>query len=498
MAGKAKYSHAKITDPVHGTIELSQLEIDLVSTGAFQRLRNVKQLGLAHLVFPGADYSRLSHSIGVNHVTGKILDALKSNTGAHIKDDEYELYRLAGLLHDVGHYPYSHTFEDAVSTYYQDRFQTDLGTHADESSQVEIGPHLSETHDQTLTSLDHEDVGRTLLKRDPEITAVLASYGIDPSDIDRIFSRQPSDDGQIPRFANLISSDLDADRIDYLSRTAQHTGLPYGLVDIEYLLSQMRLDQKERICLDPSALRTAEHFLLGRYFDYQQVNFHKTVASLEWALQGVINALLSSGAIDCSPKAIERKIERGEWPHFDDYEIWRLVRELENDPPSEVVRAKTRAITRRVPPKLIGSIEFFGNRSRLSEYNLYMQFLNRTCDDLATELGIDRELWYVWGSKKMSLTKLGTSLPASLTDSEREDYEDALEQSVFIKEGDESKPISAIPRSLMSVLSENVLFSTRIYVILEKDDGAQRLDILSRFRRKIVAAHVGLDEWIDG
>ena len=498
MVGEAKYSHARITDPVHGTIELSQLEIDLVSTGAFQRLRNVKQLGLAHLVFPGADYSRFSHSIGVNHVTGKILDALKSNTGAHIKDDEYELYRLAGLLHDVGHYPYSHTFEDAVSTYYQDRFQTDLVTNADESSQVETGPHLSETHDQTLTSLDHEDVGRALLKRDPEITAVLASYGIDPSDIDRIFSRQPSDDGQIPRFANLISSDLDADRIDYLSRTAQHTGLPYGLVDIEYLLSQMRLDQKERICLDPSALRTAEHFLLGRYFDYQQVNFHKTVASLEWALQGVINALLSSGAIDCSPNAIERKIEGGEWPHFDDYEIWRLVRELENDPPSEVVRAKTRAITRRVPPKLIGSIEFFGNRSRLTEYNLYMQFLNSTCDDLATTLGIDRQLWYVWGSKKMSLTKLGASLPVSLTVSEREDNDDALEQSVFIKDGDESKPISAIPRSLMSVLSENMLFSTRVYVILENDDEAQRRDILSRVRGKIVTANVGLDKWIDG
>ena len=498
MAGKAKYSRARITDPVHGTIELSQLEIDLLSTGAFQRLRNVKQLGLAHLVFPGADYSRFSHSIGVNHVTGKILDALKSNTGVLIEDDEYELYRLAGLLHDVGHYPYSHTFEDAVSTYYQDRFQPDLVTNADESSQVETGPHLSETHDQTLTSLDHEDVGRTLLKRDPEITAVLASYGIDPSNIDRIFSRQPSDDGQIPRFANLISSDLDADRIDYLSRTAQHTGLPYGLVDIEYLLSQMRLDQKERICLDPSALRTAEHFLLGRYFDYQQVNFHKTVASLEWALQGVINALLSSGAIDCSPNAIERKIEGGEWPHFDDYEIWRLVRELENDPPSEVVRAKTRAITRRVPPKLIGSIEFFGNRSQLTEYNLYMQFLNSTCDDLATTLGIDRQLWYVWGSKKMSLTKLGASLPVSLTVSEREDNDDALEQSVFIKDGDESKPISAIPRSLMSVLSENMLFSTRVYVILENDDGAQRQDILSRVRRKIDTADVGLDKWIDG
>ena len=105
MAGKPKYSHSRITDPVHGTIELSELEVDLLSTGAFQRLRNVKQLGLAHLVFPGADYSRLSHSIGVNHVTGRILDALKSNTDAHIADAEYELYRLAGLLHDVGHYP---------------------------------------------------------------------------------------------------------------------------------------------------------------------------------------------------------------------------------------------------------------------------------------------------------------------------------------------------------------------------------------------------------
>ena len=135
MAGKAKYSRARITDPVHGTIELSQLEIDLLSTGAFQRLRNVKQLGFGTLGFSPVrttqDYPTRS---GVNHVTGKILDALKSNTGVLIEDDEYELYRLAGLLHDVGHYPYSHTFEDAVSTYYQDRFQPDMFTYADESS----------------------------------------------------------------------------------------------------------------------------------------------------------------------------------------------------------------------------------------------------------------------------------------------------------------------------------------------------------------------------
>ena len=89
-------------------------------------------------------------------------------------------------------------------------------------------------------------------------------------------------------------------------------------------------------------------------------------------------------------------------------------------------------------------------------------------------------------------------MPVSLTIAEREDNDDALEQSVFIKDGDESKPISAIPRSLMSVLSENMLFSTRIYVILENDDEAQRQNILARVRRQIDAADVGLDKWIDG
>ena len=105
MTSTSKYQVRRIADPVHGTIGLSELETELLSTQAFQRLRNVKQLGLAHLVFPGADYSRLSHSLGVNHVTGRILNSLVDNTGQEITDAEYELYRLAGLLHEIGHYP---------------------------------------------------------------------------------------------------------------------------------------------------------------------------------------------------------------------------------------------------------------------------------------------------------------------------------------------------------------------------------------------------------
>ena len=497
MSGSDKYRKGRITDPVHGTIEISQLEIDLLSTRAFQRLRNVKQLGLAHLVFPGADYSRLSHSLGVNHVTGKILDTLRQNSHVAICDKEYELYRLAGLLHDVGHYPFSHTFENAVSTYYQGCSQPDLFAYSAQMSQGEIQTVSDEATEQTPISLDHEDVGRELLDYDPEIADVLKRYGVNPADIHGIFSRQPSKDGPVPRFANLISSDLDADRIDYLSRTARHTGLPYGLVDIDYLLSQMRLDKSGRICLDPSALRTAEHFLLGRYFDYQQVNFHKTVAALEWALHDVINALLALGELDCSPTTIRHKIASGDWSHFDDLEILRLVRELENRTQSDVTRAKVRAVTRRVPPKLVGSVEFFAERNRITEYNLHMQFLNTICDELASSFSIDRDMWYVWGSEKMSLTKVGTYLPVSMTPADLEGSADAVQQSIFIKDGEDSKPISTVSRSLMNVLSQNILFSSRMYVILDEGDDHVRQDILKRVRQRI-GDRVGLDKWIDG
>ena len=102
MPEEGKYRARRIQDSVHGTIRLSGLEMELISTESFQRLRNIRQLGLAHLVFPGADYSRFSHSIGVNHVTGRILDSLMQNTEQKLNDTEYEVCRLAGLLHDIG------------------------------------------------------------------------------------------------------------------------------------------------------------------------------------------------------------------------------------------------------------------------------------------------------------------------------------------------------------------------------------------------------------
>ena len=497
MPDETEYRAKRIADPIHGTIGLSQLEVELLSTQAFQRLRNVKQLGLAHLVFPGADYSRLSHSIGVNHVTARILEALRHNTQQNITDSEYKLYRLAGLMHDIGHYPFSHTFEDAVSTFYQTQSQPMLLMDVSNASD-DFGDLIpSDGNDQTPVSLNHEDVGKLLLEMDREIKGVLENNQIDSRSIYEIFTRNSASAEPAPKLANLISSDLDADRVDYLLRTALHTGLPYGSVDIDYLLSQMRLDSQSRICLDPSALRTAEHFLLGRYFDYQQVNFHKTVAAFEWVLNDVIKELLKLKTFDCSTAGIQSMIASGKWYCFDDMQIWSLARDLERDTTSETIRVKCRAITQRIPPKLIGSFEFLGNRSDLTQYKLGIQFLSHLCDKLSSEFDIQRELWHVWGSWRMSFTKVGAYLPASMTSTDLQESADAIAQMVRIKDGADSKPITEIPRSLLRVLAQNALFSSRLYAILPSGKEALRSQIVRRANEEI-KANVGLENWMSG
>ena len=494
MPDEAKFRARRIADPVHGTVWLSDLEIEVLSTQAFQRLRGVKQLGLAHLVFPGADYSRLSHSIGVNHVTGRILDSLRNNSGLEITDADYELYRLAGLLHDIGHYPFSHTLENAISEHYRDESQPMLFTSTLQptGNQEALIPY--DENASEAKSLKHEAVGGLLLETDEEIKGVLAKYDIDPKSIHGVFTRRLSESGAAPNLANLISSDLDADRIDYLSRTAMHTGLPYGIVDIDYLLSQMRLDNDNRICLDPSALRTAEHFLLGRYFDYQQVSFHKTVAALEWVLGDVVKELLRLGKFDCSRLGIENMVTKGEWQDFDDSYVMRLAKDLDDESISEHVRSKVRALTQRIPPKLIGSFEFFGDRENEEAHNFRTNFLTGLCAELSTEFGIHRDLWYVWGNKKMSLTKTGPRVPASMVPIDSDDA-DAAAQVVRIKEGEESKPISEVPRSLLSVLAQRALFSARLYVVLSPNQEGLRKAIAERVEGKIAAAGVSTN-WV--
>ena len=461
MASKSKttpFNEKRISDPVHGTIGLSKIECDIIDTPAFQRLRNVKQLGLAYYVFPGADYSRFAHSIGVCHVTGRILESLRGN-GTDIDDREIQRYRLAGLCHDIGHYPFSHAAEEAIANHYDAMLLTQAGIPPTELSQ--------EAHSDAEPYFNHEALGKEILKNDPDVSRLLGNQGFGEDIVSSVFFRSdPS-----ARFANLVSSDLDADRIDYLLRTARHTGLPYGSVDIDYLLSQILVDGEQHVCIDEKALRAADHFLLCRYFDFQQVSYHKTVAAMEWVLKDVVASLLSRGALDFSGMDVISRITRGVWSSVDDAYMLGKIRELTADTQVEAgIRVKANSIIYRNPPKLLVQMERIDPRSNSSRNSFLsnVQLVRSRIPYWASNFRVAADQWHVW-HKNITMTKIGSMLPTSTIEGGASGTDkDRYEQAVRVASRDRrtSTPISELPHSLMSVLSNQEFYALRVYVLL--------------------------------
>ena len=453
------FERKRIADPVHGTMGFSELELDIIHAKSFQRLRNVKQLGLAYYVYPGADYSRFSHSLGVCHVTGMILESLRRHCGAQLNNQEVQEYRLAGLLHDVGHYPFSHAMEDAIENYSRIQF---------------------------VEPLEHESVSEEVVKSDTELTALISSSGYSPSRICSIFSghRQRND---LPPFCNVVSSELDADRINYLLRTAHQSGLPYGSVDLQYLLSQLRLDSENRVCLTSRAVRTAEHLLLCRYFDYQQISYHKAVASLEWALKEVLAELLKLEMIRGTADWVRDAIKSGEWSSFDDPFVTSKIIELRSrSETSPAVIALCDAVLKRNPPKLLAEIESIepfsqgdgekanDGREVRERYKGYLSQINSKLERWASESGIEPRLWYVRYLKPKTITKSG---PQGVWGDPEE-----REQAIRIQRSGGLDPIPLIEysSSLMSVLAQYALYSIRIYVTLPYGINKNVVTVLQR------------------
>lgn len=447
------YDAKRVADPVHGTIGLSELEVRVMDTQIFQRLRNVKQLGLAHYVYPGADYSRLSHSLGACHITGRMLTALQQNNKEFKPPpDDVQLYRLAGLLHDIGHYPFSHAMEEALINHYElpEAFDGEMAS-----------------SDEYLLPLTHEQVGKEIVIGDKELRRILSEFNVDPFRLLEVFG--PREKGFL---GNIISSDLDADRIDYLMRSARHTGLPYGNVDLDYILSKMRADEDKRVSISAKAVRTADHFLLCRYFDYQQVSFHKTVAAFELVLKDVISALLRARCITGSAQDVKDMIDDGKWLRFDDGHVTQRIVELRDDgQPDESLRLKIRSILERKPPRLVFKQEYFSARDDEKadeEFRRHKRFFKNEISRWADEFGIEPSLWYLWHKSRIKITSIGASVPVgSAFDEKTQEDELQLAQSIFVRDEDtnKSQPIVSLGYSLLNPLSKIVLYSLRVYVL---------------------------------
>ncbi len=238
-------------DPIHGYITVEYLPIwHLIKTKEFQRLRRIKQLGGAYMVFPGAEQSRFTHSLGVYEIVRHMIDL--DEIKHQLNDYEKLTVLIAGLLHDVGHGPFSHSFED------------------------------------TFSDVSHEVMTNRIITGNTEIHTVLQS--ISPtlaSDVASVIDHTHPND----ILKQIVSSQLDADRMDYLLRDSYMAGVTYGEFDKERILRTLRI-KDHRIVFKKSGVQAIEDYILARYHMYWQVYYHPTITSYELLLKSIAHRLI--------------------------------------------------------------------------------------------------------------------------------------------------------------------------------------------------------------
>jgi HD superfamily phosphohydrolase len=234
-------------DPVHKYIYVQDQTVwDLINTPEFQRLRRIRQLGTSFLTFHGAEHSRFSHSLGVYEITRKIISQFERNQYEDWPKEERLLCLCAGLLHDLGHGPFSHSIEKTFKTH-----------HEDWTCRIVLGD---------------TEVNRVLRRVSPDFPQQVAGV------VCKTYHKEI--------VVSLVSSQLDADRMDYLLRDAYFTGVNYGTFDLERILRVIR-PYKGRIVVKESGMHAVEDYLMSRYQMYWQVYFHPVTRSAEILLNKI-------------------------------------------------------------------------------------------------------------------------------------------------------------------------------------------------------------------
>lgn len=274
----------RLRDPIHGLIHFDQDDVDqrtwsLIQTPEFQRLRRIRQLGFSELVFPGATHTRFAHSLGVFQTARRLIDVLRARLGKSFDAELASLAATAALLHDVGHGPFSHAFENALKA---------------------VG--LGKSHEQwTAEILTGETaIQRCLSAHEPAWPQRLAAFFVE--------------DGTKSIYSAIVSSQFDADRLDYLRRDKAMTGTEHGGFDWAWLLDCLDVDritlslddedydETDTLVVSHKGLQAAEAYLLGRFHLYQQVYLHKTTRAAE----KMLTALLTRIARLCKDGAASR------------------------------------------------------------------------------------------------------------------------------------------------------------------------------------------------
>lgn len=274
---------ARIRDPIHGSLEFDADELALVDHRAYQRLRLIKQLGLADLAFPGATHTRFAHGLGVTHVAARMFDGVTRDYELTASERQRlrTTLRLAALFHDLGHAPLSHTTE---------RFMPPV-------RQLELGPWMSGSRDRRA---GHEDYTLKILV-DSDLTELFRrrfrDRGVEPEDVCALLANRLPEGmanpfhiggrNWLPLLHQCVSSEVDADRMDYLLRDSYFAGVPYGRYDSDWLIENLTTVERGvdlHLGLHAKASFGFEDYLLSRYHMFMSVYFHHVPIGYELML----------------------------------------------------------------------------------------------------------------------------------------------------------------------------------------------------------------------
>ena len=311
----------RIRDPIHGTIRITSDELAVVDHPIFQRLRGIKQLGFTDQAFPGATHTRYAHSIGAMEVATKMFDAVfpvgESPLSGSTRDGLRQLLRLALLLHDLGHPPGSHASERAMPTIaslnlpcYSESEARQRASHEDYTIKLLID---SELTDCLVSRFGHkgitpQHIAHLISGKFPECAAFTQVDGID----------------YFPLLTQMVSGEMDADRMDYLQRDSFYTGVSYGKFDHSWLLENMLhhvVDDRAYMSLTNRAVFAFEDFLLSRYHMFVSVYYHYISVGLETMLGRFYQEAPDDFAIPSDSAAYART---------DDIALWSALRTSSN------------------------------------------------------------------------------------------------------------------------------------------------------------------------
>ncbi|WP_304125244.1 HD domain-containing protein [Methanosphaera cuniculi] len=330
-----------IRDSIHGDLHLNDFELEILDTVEMQRLRRIKQLGFTNLIYPGANHTRFEHSIGTLFLADKLAKRLGFDS------EIQQLLRICGLLHDIGHAPFSHVTERALKH-------------------------------------NHETVTKQIIK-DSSITDKL-SQKFDPELVMNIVDGKTS-------YGKIISGDLDVDRMDYLKRDSYYTGVAYGVIDTERLIYSLTYDNNE-LLLSNKGVQAAESTLLARYFMYPTVYQHHTTRIVNGMFRVAIKSMLNDDII-----------QEDELRYLDDGELINITRNTKGIAQQTIQNIDTRHLYKKTDTIPLTEIT---NPEKV--VNIDEKYLRQAELEIAEKLDIDPECVILDVPEELSFKKMNTKV----------------------------------------------------------------------------------------